>query len=406
MTEVSLRRTVTAAALAGLCAVAACSGDSSSDPGPPASTRPPASYVVSLGDSYISGEGDRWAGNTDGDFQRVDALGPFAYAGPIGLEEIPGCHRADLPEVAIDTGRLLGKNLACSGAETSTATAGLLFKPGIDFYHKGPRIGQALALQRFARAHDVEAVVLSIGGNDFNFSTILTTCVTGFALTVGSASPLYCSDDASLASYFETAYVADVEQRIGGALDNIATAMRRAGKEPSDYRVVVQGYPSPVPAGVGFRYPETSEGRFTLGGCPIFDRDATWANDTALTTINDTVRQAVNASGHSNITFVDMTSAFVGHRLCERGAAQMQESGLASWETPEAANALEWVNQIYLKGIPWQTQESAHPNYWGTAAERNCLRQIVIGPVEGSVSCVRDGTAMDGREPAMKLVGD
>lgn len=398
---------VVAMAVLGILTAAACTGSTDDGATPPGTTsRPPASYVVSLGDSYISGEGDRWAGNTNGDFKQVDALGPFAYAGPIGLEDIPGCHRADLPEVAVDTGRLVGKNLACSGAETSTKTEGVLFKPGIDFYHKGYRVGQALALQRFAKTHEVAAVVLSIGGNDFNFSTILTKCVTDFVLTAGSPHPVYCSRDRGLASYFTPTHRSDVEQRIDRALDNIATAMRHAGSDPSSYRVIVQDYPSPIPSGGGFRYRETSAGRFSLGGCPLFDKDASWANDAVLSAINDTVRQAVDASEQDNITFVDMTAAFVGHRLCERGAAQLQESGLSSWQAPDAANSLEWVNQTYLKGIPWQTQESAHPNYWGTAAERNCLRQVVTQTVGASVSCIRDGTSMTRGEPTMKLVGD
>lgn len=365
--------------------------------------------MVSLGDSYISGEGDRWAGNTSAsstrDFRKVDALGPFAYAGPNGLEEITGCHRADLPEVALGAGTIKGKNLACSGAETSTKTEGLLFKPGIDFYRNGDWVGQAFALERFARRHPVTAVVVSIGGNDFSFSTILTTCVTDFFLTVG-LSPSYCSDNAGLASYFSTGYVADVQHRIVTALHNVARAMDKAGRAASDYRVIVQGYPSPVPPGGGFRYPQTSAWRFDRGGCPLYDRDASWANATALTTINDTVRRAVETSSRDNVTYLDLSRALVGHRLCERGAAQLRDSGLASWRADGAANALEWVNQVYLKGIPWQIQESAHPNYWGTAAERSCLRLVVAQTSPASVACVRDGTALVGGEPAMKLVGD
>ncbi|MGI8701019.1 MAG: hypothetical protein ACR2JU_07405 [Nocardioidaceae bacterium] len=403
----NLRRALAAVALGGLGSVAACSGGSvGSSPPAPTPVQPPTAWVVSLGDSYISGEGDRWAGNTTQDFGNVDALGPSAYTGPGGLEEIPGCHRADLPEVAVDTGSVAGKNLACSGAETSSKTEGVLFKPGIDFYQNGRRVGQALALERFARHHPVTAVVLSIGGNDFHFSTILTRCVLDFFLTAGQPRPYYCSDDGGLAPYFTAAHVAEVRTRIRAAVDNIATAMRRAGSTPSDYRLIVQGYPSPVPPGGRFRYPQTSAGRFDLGSCPLFNRDASWADATVLTTINDTVRRAARASGLPNVTFLDMSQAFVGHRLCERGAAQLQESGLASWRSPGAANALEWVNQIYLKGAPWEIQESAHPNYWGTAAERNCLRQVVASTTSASVACVRDGTAMVGREPAMKLVGD
>ncbi|MHB1139174.1 MAG: hypothetical protein ACYC2O_09485 [Microthrixaceae bacterium] len=36
-------------------------------------------WVVSVGDSYISGEGGRWAGNKSGFNSAIDALGSSAY---------------------------------------------------------------------------------------------------------------------------------------------------------------------------------------------------------------------------------------------------------------------------------------------------------------------------------------
>lgn len=395
-----------AALLAAFAGVAACSGSSGNSTSHLAKPPAPSHWVVSIGDSYIAGEGDRWAGNTTAngtaDFAKVDALGTFAYAGSAGLEDIAGCHRATLPEVAVDYGDIKGMNFACSGAETSTKFEGTVFKPGIDFFARGGKIGQAEALARFAKTHDVTTVVLSIGGNDFNFSTIVAKCVEDFFATAAT-TPTYCSQDPKLASYFTAGYAADVKQRIEGAIANINTAMQRAGSKPSDYRVIVQNYPSPLPPGAGIRYPETTAARFDQGGCPFFDRDASWANAKVLATINSTVRSA--AAESPNTSLLDVSKAFDGHRLCEQGVAQLQDSGLSSWKAAGAANDLEWVNQLYLKGIPWQTQESAHPNYWGTAAERNCLRQVVkMSTVGGVFRCLRDGTAMTGLEPTMKVI--
>ena len=52
--------------------------------------------MVSLGDSYVSGEAGRWAGSTNLDSRRADALGPTAYydnaAGT--AEQIKRCHRS------------------------------------------------------------------------------------------------------------------------------------------------------------------------------------------------------------------------------------------------------------------------------------------------------------------------
>ena len=91
-------------------------------------------------------------------------------------------------------------NLACSGARTSTTVCSDgTNKPGIDFYNSGGRKGQALLLQEFASTNNVRMVVLSIGGNDFGFASIVQQCVTNF-LTSFSFLPNYCYDDASVAS--------------------------------------------------------------------------------------------------------------------------------------------------------------------------------------------------------------
>ena len=60
-------------------------------------------WVVSLGDSYISGEAGRWAGNTNESSSETDALGEKAYDDNSGhtAELIPGCHRSQSAEVYI-----------------------------------------------------------------------------------------------------------------------------------------------------------------------------------------------------------------------------------------------------------------------------------------------------------------
>jgi hypothetical protein len=45
--------------------------------------------VVAVGDSAISGEAGRWAGNTNGSSSRTDALGSSAYNDAGGGEAIP-----------------------------------------------------------------------------------------------------------------------------------------------------------------------------------------------------------------------------------------------------------------------------------------------------------------------------
>src|ERR1700709_1562719 len=95
---------------------------------------PPARGVVARGDSAISGEAGRWAGNTNASTSRTDALGPTAYFDAGSGEAIPGCHRSKSAEVHIGGTGVMSFNLACSGARTTTHTSDGKFKPGIDFY--------------------------------------------------------------------------------------------------------------------------------------------------------------------------------------------------------------------------------------------------------------------------------
>src|SRR3954454_23329610 len=134
--------------------------------------------VVSVGDSAISGEAGRWAGNTNQSSSKTDALGPSAYNDAGSSEAILGCHRSKSAEVHIGDG-VASVNLACSGARTYTHFDGSTFKPGIDFYNSGGYKGQAQALQEYAGTHkNIQAVVVLIGANDYGFADIVQTCVT------------------------------------------------------------------------------------------------------------------------------------------------------------------------------------------------------------------------------------
>jgi hypothetical protein len=359
--------------------------------------------VVTLGDSYISGEGTRWAGNTSGRAGAVDALGRDAYLDDGRQESEPGCHRSEESIADIGAG-WLGRNLACSGATTSSHLNGELFKPGLDFFDDGKgHIGQALALQRFARTHKVGAVVVSIGGNDFNFASVVAQCVTDFVTTVGG-EPTYCKNDAGIRENFGAANEATVAAEISAALMRVVTAMQRAGYTRDDYSVTVLSYPSPLAPGSKVRYPQTLAARGATGGCPVYNADASWALDTAFTTINKAVDDAVHAIHLANVTLLDLSDALVGHRLCEQGVAHLSDTSLASWRDRGAYAQLEWVNMAYTRGSPWQLQESFHPNYWGMLAERSCVEQVVTAAASTGHRCVPDPDALRGGEPVMTVL--
>jgi hypothetical protein len=406
------RRTLTRLALAAAILVPVAGAVAGSTPaahadGPGVGTP----WIVSLGDSAISGEAGRWAGNTNGSSGNVDALGPTAYFdnSTNTAETITDCHRSHAAEVFIGGG-VNGANLACSGATTSTHfdSSSNDFKPGIDFYSDANgNIGQALALQNFAAAHNVKAVVVLIGANNFHFADIVQTCVTDW-LTSPSWWPDYCSDDSNVASNFTSSNIAAQTSAIAGAFANIRTAMSNAGYATSAYTIIVQTYSTPIPPGSGFRYAESGYTRQTTGGCGMWNHDADWANNTVVPDINGSVRNAIGQAGLTNSVVLDSANALVGRRLCENTVGLLEEEGLANWTSRGAVDKTEWVSQIRTTTTlypPYQLQEDLHPSYWGQLGLRSCLRLAYNGgaPRGGSCTIAKKGLSTLG-EPFMQLL--
>lgn len=397
------RVAILAAALAAAAMWAAWGGVARAD-GPGSGT----ASVVSLGDSYISGEAGRWAGNTNEESSWVDALGSHAYDDNEShtAELIAGCHRSLSAEIHIGGG-VNSMNLACSGATTATHFGGEgEFKPGIDFYNSGGNKGQALMLREYAEAHNVKLVALSIGGNDFNFAEIVQDCLTDW-LTSPSWWKNYCHDDSEVTANFTSENVASVTTAIKNAIFNVHRAMREAGYRDEMYAIVVQDYESPLPNGSGFRYPEEGWSRQEVGGCGFWNADANWANETALPTIDRAVHNAAGETRLSNVRLMYLSSTFNGRRLCESTVGLLEERGLTSWRESGAVDRTEWVSQIRtltaLFGV-YEIQEDLHPDYWGQLALRNCLRQAYNEGSPRGGTCTRTGTGLtEAGEPVMTL---
>jgi len=367
-------------------------------------------WVVTVGDSYISGEAGRWAGNTNDGEQYHDALGSTAYLDNATrtAETIDRCHRSWSAEAFVGGG-VNGANLACSGARTSTFTDGDgRFKPGLDFYSDAyGQVGQARALQTFATTHNVKLVVVSIGGNNFNFGSIVSQCVQDF---LGSPSwwPDYCKDDSNVTANFTSTNVSAQTTAIKNALLNVRQAMTNAGYGSTAYTILVQNYMSPIPNGSGFRYSQSGYTRQSTGGCGFWSADADWANATALPTINNAVANAVAQSGITNIRSMNLATAFNGRRLCENTVGLLEEKGLWDWHSAGAVDQTEWVNQIRTVTTccgNYYIQESLHPNYWGQLALRSCVRLAYNAGTPRGGSCRIYSTGLTSRgEPSMTLV--
>lgn len=367
-----------------------------------------APWVVSLGDSYISGEAGRWAGNTNESSSEIDALGETAYYDNAShtAELISGCHRSRSAEVYIGGG-VEGENLACSGARTSSFTNEEgQFKPGLDFYNSGGHEGQALMLEKFAKTHNVKLVPISIGGNNFNFASIVQTCVEDFLFTP-EWWPSYCSEEKSVTENFTEANIAKQRTAIKEGILNVAKAMSNAGYTSSQYTILVQNYPSPIPNGEGFRYPQKGYSRQEVGGCGFWNHDVNEANATLLPAIDGAVFKGAEEAKLTNLKTMNISSAFNGHRLCEKGVGLLEEEGLTSWKQTGAVNKTEWINQIRTitaLSPPYEIQEDLHPNYWAQLALRNCLTQAYNSGTPKGGTCTVSGEGLNGAgEPNMTL---
>lgn len=376
--------------------------------------------VVSLGDSYISGEAGRWAGNVIalGNYGRADALGPDAYNDVPNAEAIDGCHRARQAEVNFQAPGATSVNLACSGATTRSAL-GSYWKPGIDFAAQplsngATGLGQAQMLKNLASANPgrVRMVMLSIGGNDFDFGKIVGNCVTSFI-----KGKVPCSKDPATTDKVAEKNMQTQLTNISAAIDRVIQAVGDNHGKP--WTLVVQDYPSPVATRDTIRYGQNVF-RWQLGGCPMYDKDLDWANSVALQNIDATVRSAVEqqrkAHPKQKIEFLELKDALKGHRLCEQNTYALDEPGtpVRSWKGDGAVNNAEWVQSIRALGQvttdlmiwPFKTQESLHPNYWAQLAYQSCLSQAYgDGSTISGGACTYKGPGLDAKgRPRMALL--
>ncbi|HEX3931872.1 MAG TPA: hypothetical protein VHW64_14305 [Nocardioides sp.] len=352
--------------------------------------------IVSMGDSSVSGEAGRWAGNTTTlPWTQVDALGSTAYWDTPSGESLPGCHRSKSAEVHVGVDaahdQVNSDNLACSGSMTTTYDVdGQPFKPGLDNFldtsvHNG--YSQSLLLAQYAQTHNVKEVVVRVGVNNIGFDTLVPACLKAwwtFELDVSfglNPTKSLCSLDPDLTQRFTPAAQAELKQQIFRALQTVASDMYDVGYKQNMYSVVVETYWSPIPPGNQIRYPEDSLQRQTYGGCGVFNADADWLNNTVLPALNTALRGAAALFAaepyYPPIHILDEQYVLNGHRLCEKTDELLEASGFARWSDPGAINVLEWVQQLKTLTstvAPYDAKEGAHANYFGQLAERACLR--------------------------------
>lgn len=342
--------------------------------GSPGSAR---TAIVSLGDSFISGEGGRWLGNgsepfgtrsgTDRAATDCDAWAVCEYdPGRIyGASEESGCHRSDVAPIVSAPVRVDEKvNLACSGAKLEHVwPAALGGQP-----HFG-QLPQADALREAARRDDVKMIILT-AANDVGFGDLVAGCALDWARSSAHA-PAFCRGGAQ--ADLDAALPA-MEQGLRRALVGIRGTMAEGGYGRDDYRLVVMGYASPLSPGRWIRYPEQGWSRLNRGGCPVWNADANWAAGEGTGAIDAAMGRAAAAAGAE---FLDVQHALDGHQLCDSRASRVGEAG----PSPRSS---EWVRRLAF--VQGSSRESLHPNAYGQRALGACIG-LLYASQPGDYAC-------------------
>lgn len=328
--------------------------------------------VVSMGDSYISGEAGRWKGNsltnsgsrngTDRAWVSASSYDPSKVYGTTA----GGCDRSDSAEV-LSAGAVAetAVNLACSGATSQNVFRAS--NGGVAYKGEAPQADQLAAV---AASRDVKVIALSVGGNDLGFADIIKECAYDFVLW-GS----YCYDDQQAAV---DAKIDGVMANVGKSVDEIRAVMRQAGYTDSSYRIVLQSYPSPIPRGAENRYTQSDWSRLNSGGCPFWNRDSDWARDSLVPQLAGRLKQVAAAKGTQ---FLDLRDMMQGREVCAKASKQVSSTVPASGKTSEWAR---WIDNNETQGL---VQESMHPNYFGQLAVGRCLALAVAQPADSASSC-------------------
>ncbi len=370
--------------------------------------------LVAMGDSYMSGEGGRRASNgwtvseseeapdrQAGDYGNVTVgdFGVYDQAPQVGPKN-DWCHRT-----ASSPGNIGGDwtiiNLACSGALTTSDVLTLsdgktiAWKPGID-YGTNPRTGeraQAKQLEVIAGRSNVERVLLSIGGNNLQFSDLIKWCVEANVKFAGA-----CKNQQRVKDLTNQANQDRVRQSISDALYNIQRAMftGNPSNRTKDWTLVYQLPPLPLPKG-----PDAFKGLFndrSAYGCHFYDDDLNYFAEQVGPTVRNTMVAAVREfyssgakKGNWKVRVEDSSGLFSGHRLCEKSTDRVTTAVKPGVQNPpqwdRVGQKSEWVTDISV----WEAlttsnlhllTEPMHPNYWGQRVLASCAKAMFEAPAD------------------------
>ncbi|MFG2193269.1 proprotein convertase P-domain-containing protein [Streptomyces sp. NPDC048639] len=343
--------------------------------------------VVHMGDSYASGEGGRWAGNTsepdepgNHDFRGTDLAKYRDASGKwrtdknrvYTADSIDNrCHRSDRSAIAstpaIDVDARI--NLACSGANAKNVWRSS--HGGESTRGEAPQADRLAAL---AKTHDIKAIYLGIGGNDAGFAKIAYICIRGY-LTTPPGLENRCR--ANIRKEFEPRFE-EVRKQVVKSLKEIRAVMSEAGKSPSEYRLYLTGYPNVFPDARNVAYKEHGPGRAYTGHCPLWDEDFDYMEKGFVPRLNASMRLAAHQV--QDVAFLDTRDTFDGHGVCDKRTVRGVTGEPAKHpEKAEWGRFLDYdhrfLDLLTIHGQGDGGQESLHPNAYGQQALGNCLEK-------------------------------
>jgi subtilisin-like proprotein convertase family protein len=363
--------------------------------------------AVALGDSFTSGEGGRWKGNSQVDSgsrgytDRAYTSSGYVISNVYDADSYANdCHRSLTAPItyAKNAQSSIEKviNLACSGARSKNLWS--YEAGGVQFRDPQTQIDR---LKTVANYHDVELIAIGAGGNDMGFGAAIGHCVKAWGITYATPVDAECWDE--ILGQVEP-NLPMVGYHMEKTIKQVREIMSERGHPASGYRIVVMGYPKILPDEDKWRHGTSA--RWTYR-CPFLGSDAQYLNDYLVPQLNGELEAAAE---HMGVGYIDMTEAFAGHRLCEVGTRRSGESGTAQYV---ASLDMEWVRSVDVEvnasdlaelaadgfGELWpmsytsfkqfdsipaitdqgHVSESLHPNFYGQMAIGTCLKHWYAG---------------------------
>jgi len=308
-TRVLVFLVVLSAVTAAACTPVPAPGD---DP-TPASTPAPTltlDHVVSMGDSYSSGEG----------------LAPYGWNSNAANNRCHRSPRAYGPLLAAAGGARDFSFVACSGALTDD-----LFSPNYRGFVDA-ETGATEGPQLDVLSDTTRLVTLTIGGNDVGLADLLPDCLVALVGVLPVYGNPACAFDPSVSAVATTRLRALAGQGVGTTpqgipIHSIRSVIDAVHERAPGARILIAGYPQLV-GNLG-ALNECGVGGVTVSNVPVFstanaDLILTGLNALFINQIgahlNDIIRHAATtaAEGGIPVSYVDPTTTFDGHGQCDR----------------------------------------------------------------------------------------